>query len=96
MFTPYYILAVTFGFSCALLSAYAIWIRKDKEDFPGKLYVPIMLIGAAFAVCTLAAVIHGGNEEVKERKAEKAEQASSGKEAPAGYYTGSFEGESTN
>lgn len=72
MFTAYYILAPTFGFSCALLSLYAIKFKKDDPDFPGKLYVPIMVLGAAFAVATLAAVIHGGNEEVKERNEEKA------------------------
>jgi hypothetical protein len=76
MFTAYYILAPTFGFSCALLSLYAIKFKKDDPEFPGKLYVPIMIIGALFAVSTLAAVIHGGNQEVKQRKAEKAAEAS--------------------
>lgn len=76
MFTTYYILAPVFGFSCALLSLYAIKFRNDDSDFPGKLYVPIMLVGALFAVSTLAAVIYGGNQEVKERKAEKAAEAS--------------------
>src|SRR4051812_24047839 len=79
MFTAYYILAVSFGVIAALVSIYAIWIRKDHDDFPGKLYVPIMVIGAIFAVATLTAVIHGGNEEVAERKAEAAEKGESAK-----------------
>jgi hypothetical protein len=75
MFTAYYILAVSFGVCATLISLYAILVRKDHGDFPGKLYVPIMLIGAVFAVATLTAVIHGGNEEVKHRKEEKAAKA---------------------
>jgi hypothetical protein len=82
MFTAYYILAVSFGVIAALVSIYAIWIRKDHDDFPGKLYVPMMVIGAIFAVATLGAVIHGGNEEVAHRKAEAAEKGESSKNKP--------------
>jgi hypothetical protein len=82
MFTAYYILAVSFGVCAALLSLYAILIRKDHDDFPGKLYVPIMLIGGVFAVATLTAVIHGGNEEVKHRKEEKAAEKAAGAQLP--------------
>jgi hypothetical protein len=82
MFTAYYILAVSFGAVCALVSIYAIWIRKDHDDFPGKLYVPMMVIGAIFAVATLTAVIHGGNEEVAERHAENAEKGVSNHTKP--------------
>ena len=90
MFTAYYILAPTFGFSCALLSLYAIKFKKDDPEFPGKLYVPIMILGALFAVSTLAAVIHGGNQEVAHRKAEKAATAAA--QAPQVAKTGKFTG----
>ncbi|MBK5230390.1 MAG: hypothetical protein JJE27_04370, partial [Thermoleophilia bacterium] len=51
--TPYYVLAIAFGGLSALLSVYAIWVRKDHAEFPGRLYVPILLAGAVFAAATL-------------------------------------------
>jgi phosphotransferase system glucose/maltose/N-acetylglucosamine-specific IIC component len=66
--TPYYFLAIAFGGLSALLSVYAIWVRKDHAEFPGRLYVPIMLAGAAFAAATLTFVIIGGNKENKEKR----------------------------
>lgn len=67
LMTTYYILAVSFGGLSALLSAYAIWGRKDRTGFPGALYLPIMLAGVVFAVATLTFVVIGGNEESKEK-----------------------------
>lgn len=76
--TAYYILAVSFGLSCAAVSAYAIWLRKDKPDdtFPGSLYVPIMLVGAVLAAGTLAAAIVGSGNEEGEKTESGGENAS--------------------
>ncbi|MBI4896846.1 MAG: hypothetical protein HY827_00575 [Actinobacteria bacterium] len=73
--TPYYILAVSFGGLSTLVSAYAVWVRKDQTGFPGVLYVPIMLVGLAFAVATLTFVVIGGNKENDEQHANSAETA---------------------
>lgn len=71
----YYILAVSFGLSCAAISAYAIWLRKGKteDSFPGSLYVPIMIVGVVFAAATLAAAIVGSGNEGAENTGAKAE-----------------------
>lgn len=66
--TPYYITAVAFGGLSAVLSAYAIWGRKEHTRFPGSLSVPIVLAGFAFAVATLAFVVIGGGKEHKEHE----------------------------
>jgi phosphotransferase system glucose/maltose/N-acetylglucosamine-specific IIC component len=73
--TPYYVLAVSFGGLSALLSVYAIWIRKEHSEFPGRLYVPIMLTGAVLAVATLTFVIIGGNKENKQKHLKQVENA---------------------
>ena len=81
MFTAYYILAVSFGVIMALISLYAIKFRPD-DSFPGKFYGPLMILGIFFAIATLGAAIHGGNEEVDHRKAEAAEKGESSKNKP--------------
>jgi ABC-type spermidine/putrescine transport system permease subunit II len=73
--TPYYILAVCFGGLSALVSVYAVWIRKDQAGFPGALYVPIMLAGVVLAVATLTFVVIGGNKESDEKHAESSATA---------------------
>lgn len=79
MFTAYYILAVGFGVFAAIVSLFAI--LKPNENFPGKFYAPIILVCVCFAVGTLAAVIHGGQQEVEHRKHE--EQQKSGEQHEA-------------
>lgn len=81
MFTAYYILAISFGVVMALISIYAIKFRPD-DSFPGKLYGPLIILAVFFSVATLAAVIHGGNEEVEHRKHEAAEKGESYKNKP--------------
>lgn len=71
MFTPYYILAVSFGAFAVIVSVIGI----KKPDFPGKFYGPLILIGVLFAVATFAFVWRGGEEEVEHREHEEAQGA---------------------
>ncbi|MFY9487805.1 MAG: hypothetical protein WAP35_03790 [Solirubrobacterales bacterium] len=71
MMNAYYILACVFGGSAALISAYAIWVRKDQTDFPGKLYVPMILLALIFAVATFTTVWIGGEEHLDHLEEEK-------------------------
>ncbi|MFY9264784.1 MAG: hypothetical protein WAO61_05095 [Solirubrobacterales bacterium] len=71
MISVYYILACVFGGSAALISAYAIWIRKDQNDFPGALYVPMILGALVLAVATFTTVWIGGEEHLDELEHER-------------------------
>lgn len=64
IFTPYYILAVSFGAFAVIVSL----IGMKKPDFPGKFYGPLILIGVLFAVATFTFVWKGGEEEVEHRE----------------------------
>lgn len=66
MFTPYYILAVSFGVFAVIVSVIGFKVKPDT--FPGKFYGPIILVGVAFAISTFAFAWSGGEQEVEHRK----------------------------
>lgn len=75
--TLYYILAPAFGAFATILFLVG---HKKPDDFPGKLYTPIILVSIVFAVGTMAAVItgsasHGGGEHETGDEPAAAEQA---------------------
>lgn len=66
IFTPYYILAVTFGAFATIVSL--IGIKGKSEDFPGRLYGPIILVGVVLAFATFGFAWSGGEKEVEHRE----------------------------
>lgn len=81
MFTPYYIFAVAFGVFALIVTAIGLK-NAANEDFPGKLYGPIMLIGLILAVGTFAFAWSGGEKEADHRKHEEAAQPHEAASAP--------------
>lgn len=82
MFTPYYIFAICFGVFALVVTAVGIK-QAGNENFPGRLYGPIMLIGVILAVGTFAFAWRGGEQEVDHRKHEEAAQSHEAASVPA-------------
>jgi uncharacterized membrane protein SpoIIM required for sporulation len=76
MFTPYYILAISFGAFAVIVSVLG---SKKPQTFPGDFYIPMLLIAAVIGVATIAMVWRGGEKEQEHRAQEAAQQG----EAPA-------------
>lgn len=70
-FTPYYFLAVGFGLFAVIISVIGM---KKPQDFPGKFYGPMILVGVIFAIATFTFVWRGGEKEVDHRNAEQKEK----------------------
>lgn len=64
MFTPYYILAVSFGAFAVIVSVVGMKKPAITDKFSGL----IMLIGVVFGIATFAFVWKGGEEEVEHRE----------------------------
>jgi fatty acid desaturase len=89
MFTPYYILAVGFGVFAVIVSL--IGIKSENEDFPGRFFGPIILVGVLFAVLTFGFAWRGGEKEVEHREHEQssaAHEAASTVQPPTGVRAG--------
>lgn len=89
MFTPYYILAVSFGVFAVIVSL--IGIKGNSESFPGKFSGPIIIAGVLFAVLTFGFAWRGGEKEVEHREHEQQaaeHESASTVELPAGVKAG--------
>lgn len=73
MFTPYYILAVSFGAFATIVSLWGIK-NKNNADYPGRFAGLLMLIGVVFGIATFGFVWKGGEEELDHKKHEQQHQ----------------------
>lgn len=87
MFTPYYILAVSFGVFATIVSLWGIK-KVDNPDTPGRFSGLLMLIGIVFGIATFGFVWKGGEEELEHKKHEQHLQEEEGhtenSDAPVG------------
>jgi hypothetical protein len=73
--TAYYILAPAFGAFAVLLFLAGRFTGWSGEKFPGKFYLPIILVCVLFAASTLTAAIWGGINHKQHLKHEKQAKA---------------------